>query len=586
MKNYLLLIIDSLNYSHVKSSELELMPYLEKLKKDGISCSDMYSQAPYTEAAVMSLYCGQDVLDNGGYLKRFKNAPRTVFEAMKEYGYKTYFNSYQPQCYPSSLRRGVDDIFYSVGYDLAALWPYRLSHYSEFFKCGELTHKDYEDLYDILEDNFKEWLIFVDNLILNDPSCSMIRGNAAEYDPRAVKTEVLREKAIYEQDKKQYLEELFTLGRRHRLFSIPAYDQKTKIKDRKFTDQAREIFVPLVKKISKKNFRSNLKNNKRKTVGLGKQFGKCITSPSKRSLKDFLKCVYGVLNVLFDFDLKQRIAPDYDYFKNAPSARTHFDHYLNWCEQNTHPYFACIHIDDIHNPEVFFTYDSTDADLLLSERKIAEELLSGMGKKYFGSVTHDLSLRYIDNCIEYLVETMKARGMMENTCLVITADHGFSFSNNPIRDTYVTNLYLENYNVPFVIVNSDKEPCEINALCSTKDVPITLCDLAFGASDCSFSGKSIFSNHKYDNVTIEYCGGGCPDLSRREIKIAAFDKEWFVGALCTADGTFGDDKLTEIYDLKNDPNQFENLVGKCELEKIRHLISVIGERLATISGAD
>ena len=99
--NYLLLIIDSLNYSHVMESPIELMPFLKGLKEKGMFCDNMFSQAPYTEAAVMNLYCGQDVLQNNGYLFRFKNAETTIFEEMQNAGYVTYFNSYQPQCHPS-----------------------------------------------------------------------------------------------------------------------------------------------------------------------------------------------------------------------------------------------------------------------------------------------------------------------------------------------------------------------------------------------------------------------------------------------------------------------------------------------------
>ena len=67
-KNILLYVVDSLNYSHIKNSDLNLMPFLEELKKDAVYCENMYSQAPYTEAALMNLYCGQDVLENGGYM--------------------------------------------------------------------------------------------------------------------------------------------------------------------------------------------------------------------------------------------------------------------------------------------------------------------------------------------------------------------------------------------------------------------------------------------------------------------------------------------------------------------------------------
>ena len=51
----------------------------------------MYSEAPYTEAALMSLLGSVDTMDNGGYMERFKNT-KSVFEVFKEHKYSTFFN--------------------------------------------------------------------------------------------------------------------------------------------------------------------------------------------------------------------------------------------------------------------------------------------------------------------------------------------------------------------------------------------------------------------------------------------------------------------------------------------------------------
>ena len=53
MRNIILLLIDSMNNSHIKESPIELTPFLNKLKEKGVYCETMYSQAPYTEAANM-----------------------------------------------------------------------------------------------------------------------------------------------------------------------------------------------------------------------------------------------------------------------------------------------------------------------------------------------------------------------------------------------------------------------------------------------------------------------------------------------------------------------------------------------------
>lgn len=559
-KNVLLFIIDSLNFSRLKNSDDTLMPYLDQLSKQGVCCENMFSQAPYTEAAVMDIYCGQNVLDKGGYLKRFKYAKKTIFEAMKENGYITYYNSYQPQCYPSTLRRGIDYVYYNVGFDLGALWSYRLYHYSSLLNDGELTEDDKNNLIDIFDDNFEEWLLFVRNLMDDDESCSLIRGNDRDYNPQVVYSQVENEYSQYNDNKLEYIYSVLRKGLNHPIYKIPAYVQNNKIKDRSKLNEITELFKPLLKDIRRLDLKLNVANNQGFTRGIFRKFKEFCKKPSKTSYKNFLKSLYIVANVLVDLDIYQRIGDNLDEFKNAPSAKMHIDHYIKWATRNnTEPHFACIHVDDIHNPEEFFTYDSEDLDLLKREKESAQDYLNHIRKDYKGSITHDLSLKYIDSVIKYLVDAMKAKNIFDNTIICITADHGFSFAGYPLRDSFVTNLYLENYRVPFVVVNSGLPAKRIDKICITKDIPSTIIDIAEQKSDPSFVGHSILSDYQYERSMIEYCGGGCPDLTRRELKIASFDSHYFVGSLCSLKDDFEWTKVTEVYDLIKDPYQLNNI---------------------------
>lgn len=583
MKNYLLLIVDSLNYSHVQQSDIELMPFLKSIAEKGIYCTNMYSQAPYTEAASMPLYAGQNVLDYGGYLKRFKDSPCTIFDAMREGGYTTFYNSYQPQCYPTSMRRGIDIVHYSVGYDLTALWSYRLSHYSDLKKKGLLDERDIENIKDIMDDNFTEWLTWTDAEINRKYEVNMICDNSNIYDAQAVKDAVILEREDYLKDKIAYIYAVLEQGRSHSIYAIPAYVQNKKIKNRDIIPEVQKLFRPMFKDIARMNRKLNLKNNKHIFKGVFSKFGKFLKHPSKLTYKNFLKSAYIAVNVIIDLDLRQRITDNYDGFKNAPSARRHFDHYINWAlTEREKPHFACIHIDDIHNPEIFFSYDSSDIEVLKEEQVAAQDVLSQIGKKYKGNITHDLSLRYMDNAIKYLCQRLKKEGLMEDTCLLVTADHGFSFSGNPLRDSFVVNFYLENYKVPFVIYNSGLAPQRIDRLTSTKDIPATIVKLAQNKDDDRFSGVSVTNNHQYKCAMIEYCGGGCPDLRRRTLEMAAFDEEWFVGARCALNDDFDISCITEIYNLKADPEQFNNLIRDNKFDTVMYLTETIKKRLADI----
>lgn len=585
MKNYLLFIIDSLNYSHIKESEIELMPFYNSLRKDSIVCENMFSQAPYTEAAVMNIYCGQNVLDYGGYLKRFKDTPKTIFEALSEQGYTTFFNTLQPQCYPSSLSRGCTDAFYNVGFDIGALWSYRVEHYSKLYSKNLLNDKDYEDLIDIFDDNFKEWISFTEKICNRDISCEIIQENSENYDADAIKKELEKEHSLYLENKKEYIIGVMIQGPNHSFLKIQPFTQGLKIKEREDMKSMIGLFKPIIKEVRRKLFKLNIKNNRDGLFsGVFKKFKDLLKKPNNRNFKDFLKSIFLVVNVLYDIDLKKRESDNYDRFKNAPSAKTHIDHYVSWAEKNKcNKHFACIHVDDIHNPEVFFTYDSNERTIFEKECDIAREVLDNLPSDYKGSITHDLSLRYIDNVLEYLFDVLKQKALLEDTCVIITADHGFSFSGNPLRDSFVINLYLENYNVPFLIYNSGYESRVIDDIKTTKDIPATICDLAFGKIPECYTGHSLLREYEYPYVLIEYCGGGCPDLSRRQLKVAAFDKEWFVGTLCSIKEGFSFEKITEIYNLKTDPLQKNNLKGKCSYNDVEKYINAISQRYTSLS---
>jgi arylsulfatase A-like enzyme len=178
-----------------------------------------------------------------------------------------------------------------------------------------------------------------------------------------------------------------------------------------------------------------------------------------------------------------------------------------------------------------------------------------------------------------MYERLEAEGMLEDTVVAICADHGFSFSGAPLRDSFVVNLFLENYNIPFVITGAGHEGLRLTDLRTSKDIAATLCGITDGVIPPEFDGRDVTAGEGYPYVSIEYCGGGCPDLMRRELKIAAFDKKWFVGTLATVDQDIDSDTLTEIYDLSADPLQKKNLVsGKYDNNAVEPLIKAIRDR--------
>lgn len=90
-KNVLFIVIDSVTNDVIfnKDTSKYSVPFLTELRKKSISGDRMYSEAPYTEAALMSLLGSIDTMDNGGYMDKLKGST-CVLEVFQREGYKTF----------------------------------------------------------------------------------------------------------------------------------------------------------------------------------------------------------------------------------------------------------------------------------------------------------------------------------------------------------------------------------------------------------------------------------------------------------------------------------------------------------------
>lgn len=560
-KNVVFLVIDSLANYNRRNVEGKLMPFLNQLKEKSVYFPNMFSEAPYTEAAVMSMLCGKDTLQDEGYFYRFDKS-HNIFDSFLENGYEV-FNYVQPHVYPSSILKGNTHTYHNVAYDFNVVWAYRLYLYHNLYKENKLTEKDYQKVITLLDDNLNFWTYFLEMLMKKDDSLSLIQENMDRlYDVAFLQTQyekVVAQKEKYAQDKKAYVTELLEKGKEHEIFDIKVLDQNIKVSE-ETKKWLRENYEVTFQRIYSLNKKQNFKLGKINWRGVCQDAAGALKTKNIQKLKHHLG--YFRSGIL-DRDLMERLYES-DSFKAAPSLYSHINHFEKALEKwdAKAPFFSCIHVDDIHHPEDFFTYDTDNLELIKEEFEDIKRVMDMYEKGMSGSLSYYLALAYIDKKIKYLFDVLEKKGLLEDTIIVITGDHGFSFDYICNRNSTVNNHYLENYNVPLYIYDAGCDTYVDERICSSKDILPTLLErLELKALDANITGASLWKEKK-EYVILQNVMGGCPDMDHRPVTLAILTGEELLVADASLASKFTDVVFKEYYDLKKDPHQKINAIKK------------------------
>ena len=222
--------------------------------------------------------------------------------------------------------------------------------------------------------------------------------------------------------------------------------------------------------------------------------------------------------------------------------------------------------DDDYLKKYILYMQKNNIDIINNDFERARNYLNKVPKKYKGSVAYDLALSYCDNIIKNIFDFLEKEKLIDNTSVVITADHGFSYYFCPVREKCVNSCYRENYNVPFIIYDKDIKPRKINKYLATKDIPSTLLSLAGIKIPNEFKGKNLIKFEGRDYALIEYMGGGCPDVRRRPIVLGVRTNNYDVIIDAYINRKFEDNELKEVYDINKDPFEHNNLAKRKQIK--------------------
>jgi arylsulfatase A-like enzyme len=153
---------------------------------------------------------------------------------------------------------------------------------------------------------------------------------------------------------------------------------------------------------------------------------------------------------------------------------------LRWIDSGPrdHPFFAFLNYIDVHHP-----YGGPPSYKQPWPARVAVD-------------QYDDGIKYVDDCIGELMHELQARGLAENTLLIITSDHGESLGDHKIA-FHGESLYREQVHVPLIFRFPARIPPErVTALVSSASIPATVLNVFSLPSTPDFKLPAIDSGWK------------------------------------------------------------------------------------------
>jgi arylsulfatase A-like enzyme len=119
---------------------------------------------------------------------------------------------------------------------------------------------------------------------------------------------------------------------------------------------------------------------------------------------------------------------------------------------------------------------------------------------------YDGTLAWVDDRVGALIDDLGRRGLLTNTVVIITSDHGEEFGEHSVFG-HGHSLYLPSVHVPLVMFYPPRIPAvRVAETVSLRDLPSTVVDLVGASGASSFPGHSL----------TRFWDGSAPSLGPRD----------------------------------------------------------------------
>ncbi len=277
--------------------------------------------------------------------------------------------------------------------------------------------------------------------------------------------------------------------------------------------------------------------------------------------------------------------------KGADVVHREFLDWLSHDRSPERPFFAFLNLFDAHSPYELRhagihrfgarPRNQHEADLFV---KWLEEFLHAPSDRLIPLVRdrYDDCVADLDEQLGWFIDELDRRAILEQTWLIVTADHGESFGEHPGVFFHGVSLYRTELHVPLVIIPPGNRPSPrvVTEPVSLRDLAATIVDIAGLQAGSPFPGESLA---RFGNDPPLPAGSGIvtssPALSE-VVPNRPFDEEpshwlskprWPSAALAEGQWTYirhEGDVREELFRIRDDAQEQQNLAGDPAMQPI------------------
>lgn len=582
MKNAITILVDSVIWDCVGTTRCKVSPtpFLDSLKKESITATQMYSHGPYTDAATRSLYTGRRCLDDFAYYFKLNTSPTNHYKVFHDNGYETYGLYYPYYMVGADMKKHIDHTYYTAGFIFGSEWGGCFYYYADIIKKRQLNEDELVLLKKRVELMLDVWEDFYVDASTKPETIGMISDVIRGYDVNEALQTIRSEKMKFVESPDEYIYVFLKQGKEHVLATLDGIDVDSQVNREFLNKGVYEYYADFFSLAKKNNFKANWWKNR---PSLGRIFKSILKYLKTRDRNDIMMLANYLVCLNTFGNVKKQ---SQGHWQDLPSARTQLEFAEKVLKERKggKPFYMSLHFLEPHNYVSFFSFDRQNREELDEEFKMLSDYCKSLGRDFVGNLAYLLSIRYSDYCIEKFCNSLKELGLWDNTVLTVLSDHGSSYSFYPLHGAHVNCFDEECYHVPVMIRVPDGKSLEVKDYHNSVDTMPTLYDVMGFKRPVEVIGHSLLDTAmaQKDYVMTEYMGPGCPDLLSRPIWFSIRDKNYCIGYKVGIYQNFEDGEIAEVYDLSRDRQGFYNITSKIKRGDIEYLLAHLRTRFEEV----